>query len=211
MLEAVNVSFGWNGRELLRNVNLELEAGQMRVLFGPSGSGKSTLIRVLAGFETPVQGEVFLDGKGQSDYSPREWRRRVVLLHQEPRMFPGTVEENLTRGARYHGLEVRTGELLEKLDLNLDASRDAADLSGGEKKRLALGRALAVRPDYLLLDEPSSSLDESTRETIDELILQLVEDFNLGILVVTHNPDEVQRLGARGYRLREGTLHPLDR
>lgn len=209
MLEAIELTKRFGDTTLFDNASLRLTRGENSVLFGASGAGKSTLIRILAGLEEPDGGTVRLDGTDRREIPPRNWRRRVILVHQEPRMFPGSVTENITLAADKHDIDVNPGEILENLQLDLDPDSPAKNLSGGERKRVALGRALALNPDFLLLDEPTASLDESARETIDDLILSAIHNGNRGVLIVTHNPREVAKFGTTGYLLRNGTLEDL--
>lgn len=211
MLKAINLSKRYEDNVLFEKISLQLERRQTAVLFGASGEGKSTLIRILSGLQEPDSGEVKLDGTARRNIDPEDWRRRVVLVHQEPRMFPGSVEDNITLAARHHGITVDTEEILGDLELEIDPTLPARNLSGGEKKRVALGRAIALNPDFLLLDEPTASLDESVRESIDNLILSSIQGDERGVLVVTHNPREVEKFGTTGYLLSDGELGELTR
>ncbi len=206
-LEARDLSHRFHDRVLFENVSFTLKDDQLRVLFGPSGAGKSTLIRILAGLVSPHEGRILLDDVPFEETDPQDWRRRVVLLHQTPRMFPGSVEDNLRLAADYHDLSVDPSALLERCRLEVGLDQPAGTLSGGEQKRLALARALSVRPRFLLLDEPTASLDERSRRTIDGLIRDLSGD--TGVLVVTHNPREIEELDVPGYRLEGGRFERL--
>lgn len=206
-LEARDLAHRFDDRVLFEDVSFTLKDDQLRVLFGPSGAGKSTLIRILAGLVSPDEGRLLLDGVPFEETDPQSWRRRVVLLHQDPRMFPGSVEDNLRLAADYHDLSVDPSALLERCRLQVGLDRPAGTLSGGERKRLALARALSVRPRFLLLDEPTASLDERSRRTIDRLIRDLSGD--TGILAVTHNPREIEEFDVPGFRLEDGRFERL--
>lgn len=210
MLEGRNLSQHVEGKTLFEAITLSLEPNRTKILFGASGEGKSTLIRILAGLEEPDAGTVLLDGTPRNEIDPRTWRRRVILVPQTPHMFPGSIADNLTMAADYHGIDADVTAILEDLRIDLDPGSEARTLSGGEQKRVALGRALALNPDYLLLDEPTASLDESVRSSIDNLILTSIESGKRGVLLVTHNPREVEKFGTDGYLLSDGTLTSLE-
>jgi putative ABC transport system ATP-binding protein len=211
LLETEDLGYELDERTLLDGVSARCEPGELNVLFGESGSGKSTFVRLLAGFETANRGTITLDGKPISEVEPRDWRRRVVMLLQQARVFPGTVEDNVTYGARYHDLPVNAGELLERCQLEIDPDRPAHTLSGGERQRMVLARALAVDPDYLLLDEPTSSLHDEARRAINSLVVDVTEQRGIGAFVVTHNPRDVEQFGTHGYHLKDGQLETLVR
>lgn len=209
-LTVQNLSKKFNDQQVFSGVNFSLREGQLKLLFGPSGSGKTTLIRTIAEFVSATTGTIRLDGKSQSHYDPQSWRRQVVLLHQEPRMFPGSVKENIELAAEYHNIEINSDKLLSQCALDVDPDQPANSLSGGEKKRVSLARALAINPSFLLLDEPTAFLHENARITIDELILDLVDSENLGVMWITHNTDECKKLGASGYKLKNGKWSELN-
>ena len=185
-LRTEGLSFFFENESILKNVSRSFPRGDISVLMGDSGVGKTTFLRLLAGFLTPDKGTIYLGEHPQSSFEPEDWRKRVVLLHQQPAMFPGSVQENINRVARYHDLTADVDDLLRKCDLTVQPNMDAGALSGGQKKRLALARALVLNPDFLLLDEPTGSLDEQTAKHIGTLIESLTNDGQLGILMVTH-------------------------
>lgn len=209
MLVADNLTKRFSDELLFESVTMKLRRGELKILFGASGIGKTTLVKILARLEKPDSGEVTLDSIPSDDITPEEWRRKVVMVHQTPCVFPGTVKQNFSFIANYHNISVDYNNITDPLLLSEKLEREASELSGGEQKRLALGRAIAVQPDFLLLDEPTVSIDEPLIESIDELILDLAKNQDIGILVVTHNTDEVRRLGQQGYHLKNQTFHNL--
>jgi len=168
----------------------------LTVLFGPSGAGKTTVLNMVAGLVTPDRGHVCVGGEtlfGEGIDLPPE-QRRAGYVFQEARLFPHLrVRANLLYGAS----DDASLETIEFLGLGALLDRWPRTLSGGEAKRVAIGRALLSGPAFLLLDEPLSSLDRARREEIMVVIEQLRDDANLPILMVTHDRAEAERLGTR--------------
>jgi putative ABC transport system ATP-binding protein len=184
---------------VLNDVSAEVERGGALTLVGPSGSGKSTFLRCLNRLEEPTGGTVSFDGRDIRSFDPRELRRRAALVMQTPVLFEGTVRDNLrTRPAGADGdlSERRLCDLL--VEVGLDPAllgRDAATLSGGEKQRVTVARALLRDPQALLLDEPTSALDPPNVALVVETVSRLREARRLSIVAVTHQPALVRRLG----------------
>jgi ABC-type multidrug transport system fused ATPase/permease subunit len=173
-------------RKVLRGFDLQVPPGKVTGLLGPSGTGKSTLLRALVRLIDIDAGTITLDGADIDSLDARELRCRVGLVAQTPVMLPGTVADNL----RY-GIEGLTEDDLQAAlaDADLDpefAGRVAGDLSGGERARVALARALTRGPELLLLDEPTSALDHDTAERIGATLRRL-RDTGLGVCVTTHD------------------------
>lgn len=185
-------------------VALDLTAGEgLTVLFGPSGIGKTSVLNMVAGLLRPdrgriaVAGRVLFDSDAGVDIAPE--RRRAGYVFQEPRLFPHRrVRANLLYGAPDDtGLAVTVAML--GIDHLLD--RWPRTLSGGEARRVAIGRALLSDPAFLLLDEPLSSLDRARRGEIMDAIVRVRDEAGLPILMVTHDPEEAERLGTRIVRV----------
>lgn len=191
---------------------LTIGAGELCVLAGPNGSGKSTLLSVLAFLNKPERGEVCFDGV-PVNWTPKECallRKRVTLLHQQPYLFSGSVGSNVAfglaaRGACKEYTRNVVMESLERVGLKAFESRSARKVSGGESRRVALARALACKPEVLLLDEPIAHVDRESATLIESLVTSLVAD---GMTVVLSSHDERlgSRLGARVIRLDDGKL-----
>jgi putrescine transport system ATP-binding protein len=183
------------------DVSLEVPTGEIFCLLGASGSGKTTLLRLLAGFETPSQGEIFIAGRRMNDVPP--YRRPVNLMFQQYALFPHlTVAENVAYGLHREGLprsevRARVGEMLARVALAGLEGRLPQQLSGGQQQRVALARALVKRPRLLLLDEPLGALDRRLREQTQFELVNLQEGLGVTFLVVTHDQDEAMRLGSR--------------
>ncbi|RXD06803.1 ATP-binding cassette domain-containing protein [Sphingomonas sp. UV9] len=184
-------------------VSLTLEAGEgATVLFGPSGVGKSSVLNMVAGLLRPDRGRIAIDGEtlfGDGIDVPPE-RRRAGYVFQEARLFPHMrVRANLLYGAR--GEIARFEDILGFLGVGHLLDRWPRTLSGGEAQRVAIGRALLSQPRFLLLDEPLSSLDRARREEIMLAIEHVRDVLKLPILMVTHDPEEAERIGTRVVRM----------
>lgn len=172
---------------------------------GPSGAGKSTLLRAVNRLLEPTEGEVYLAGTPTSEINPLELRRRMGMVFQLPALFGETVEDDVTYGPRLVGKEADADELLEKVGLDPDLKgRDPESLSVGQQQRVSVARALALDPEVLLMDEPTSSLDDAARRRVEELIRELNERSGLTILLVSHDLRQVERVTDRVVLLVEG-------
>ena len=208
---AVNdLSLQRNGRSILHNVNLAISSGEIICLLGPSGSGKSSLLRCLNRLTEPPKNTIFMDGQDIINLDVLRLRRQVGMVFQTPALFPGTVAGNVSYGPMLDKRPLSTNEiesLLHLADLPADyASRPVAELSGGEAQRVSLARALANKPQTLLLDEPTGALDPAARRHIGETILKLRNELGLTVLWVTHYMEEVRQVADRVYLLLDGRI-----
>jgi len=191
---------------------LTFTAGRLHILTGPNGSGKSTLLSILAFLMKPNQGQVIFDD------APVKWalkecallRKRVTLLHQNPYLFSGTVAANVSFGPLTRGVSKDTArrvveESLEMVGLTGFESRPARELSGGESRRVALARALACRPEVLLLDEPLAHVDKPTAAILELLVVSLSAK-GMTIVMSSHDERLGARLGGRVIHLEEGKV-----
>ncbi len=197
---------GPRGASRVHDIRLQLPAGRLLHVHGASGSGKTTLLRLLARLDPLESGTLELDGQPAEAVPVTEWRRRVALVFQESRLFPGTVADNLNWGARLHGRQADVDALLRHVGLDVEPDQPAAQLSGGEAKRLAIARALAVGPDVLLLDEPTGPLDESHRRLLRILIQRLCRDHHFGVVLVSHLDEDLLLLHGDAIHLQEGLV-----
>ena len=182
-------------------LSLDIHEGEFFALLGPSGCGKTTLLRLLAGFETPDEGRVVLDGQDLTGVPP--YRRPVNMMFQSYALFPHlTVVGNVAFGLRQDGLPkqeiaARVGEMLALVQLSAFAGRKPDQLSGGQRQRVALARSLAKRPKVLLLDEPLAALDRKLREETRFELKDLQSRLATTFVIVTHDQDEAMALADR--------------
>jgi putrescine transport system ATP-binding protein len=192
------------------NVSLTIFKGEIFCLLGGSGCGKSTLLRMLAGFESPTQGRVFIDGQDMADIPPYE--RPVNMMFQSYALFPHmTVWNNVAFGLEQERLakaEIaqRVEEMLGTVKLGEFAQRKPHQLSGGQRQRVALARALVKRPKLLLLDEPLGALDKKLREATQFELINLQEKLGVTFIVVTHDQEEAMTLASRIGVMNKGQI-----
>jgi ABC-type iron transport system FetAB ATPase subunit len=207
LFEVEGVGISVEGRRLLEGVSLRVDAGELVGVAGPSGCGKTELLRTLAALRDADRGDVLLEGRAPRDVSFPVWRRRVTYVAQRPVMLDGTVRENLLRPHRYASVggearEHELGELLERLGLDPAVLDQAArKLSVGEQQRVALIRALGIRPSIVLLDEPTSALDPEATARVEALVRARADTDGLAALIVSHDPEQRARWTSRRLEL----------
>ena len=209
MIRFVNVTYGYGDRLILKNFQMEIAARERVVLLGPSGSGKTTLLRLVAGFEAPWQGELYLKERCVSSAHKvivPPHRRGVGMVFQDLALWPHmSVEENIAFPLKMEGVTApqrrrRVDELLVLVGLEGMQRRMPHTLSGGESQRVALARALAPKPDILLMDEPLSSLDEELADRLAHQIVILQKRLGFTLLYVTHRRQEAAIIATRTFR-----------
>lgn len=197
------------GKTLVEGVSISVWQREVVAITGPSGAGKSSFLRLLNRLDEPTAGTVYLDGQDYRQIPPRELRRRVGMVMQSANLFPGTVAENINFGPAQRGESIprdQLDSLLRRVGLEGYAEREAGTLSGGEAQRVSLARTLANRPEVLLLDEPTSSLDQAAEEEVEDLLRQIFGAENLTCLIVTHDLEQAVRLASRAILLKAGRL-----
>ena len=205
-----NVSKQFGSVRAVDNVDMEIQRGEFFSLLGPSGCGKSTLLRMLAGLETPGDGEIYIDGQAMSAIPA--YRRPVNMVFQNYAIFPHLdVGKNIAFGLRKSGLSkaeinARVEEMLELIKLPGYAGRGATQLSGGERQRIALARALIKRPKVLLLDEPLGALDKKLREQMQFELRALQKSVGITFFFVTHDQEEALTLSDRVAVMSKGRV-----
>lgn len=195
------VSFHRKDKEVLQGISFEVETGDRIGILGASGAGKTTLLRLLNGLETPSAGQLFFRDQPLSAYEPSVLRRAIGYVLQKPLLFGKTIAENLTYPFELHKKKVNWQEINHYLEA-ANLPRDIVDkpihaLSGGEQQRIALIRSLLVRPDVLLLDEVTASLDEANTLLIETLLRQEQREKGLTILFISHNIPQAKRLAGK--------------
>jgi polar amino acid transport system ATP-binding protein len=214
-LRVQNLSASYGQLQVLRDINLTVEQGEVISLIGPSGSGKSTLLRAIIGLTKPTSGQVILDGR-PIDYSSRrslrEARRRMAIVFQQYNLFQNmTVLRNITvtpvkiRRRDRHEVEREAVYLLEKVGLADKHHAHPDELSGGQQQRVAIARALALKPEILLLDEVTSALDPELVNDVLDTIRVLASD-GMTMLIVSHEMAFVREVSTKVVMMDKGTM-----
>src|SRR5271168_2995972 len=213
LLEVRAVSKQFGAATVLKNISLDIAAGEFLTLLGESGSGKTTLLRLIAGFEAPTSGEIWMSGERLDTLQP--YRRPVNTVFQHYALFPHmSVLENVAYGLRVKGMATgeaasRAEEALRMVKMHEFAGARPAKLSGGQQQRVALARALVNRPQLLLLDEPLSALDANLRKQMQSELKSLQREIGISFLFVTHDQEEAMALSDRIALLKDGALEQV--
>lgn len=214
-LSAVNKVFKGGGRthEALKAIHLDIIQGEFLTILGPSGCGKTTLLRILAGFEKPTAGAVFLDGANITDVPPHQ--RPMSMVFQNYALFPHlTVAQNVAYGLTVG--KVAKGETKERVEIVLSImdltgleQRYPSELSGGQQQRVALARSIVVRPRVLLLDEPISNLDARLRDQMRSEFRRIQRQLGIASIYVTHDQSEAMSMSDRVVVMSEGRIEQV--
>jgi len=213
IISVQNVTKRFGSFTALKDISIDIMPGEIFALLGPSGCGKSTLLRVIAGFETPTEGDVLIDGKDVTDVPPN--KRPINMVFQSYAVFPHmSVEANVAYGLKMDGLSAseiapKVAEALEQVHLSAFAKRMPDQLSGGQRQRVALARALVKRPRVLLLDEPLSALDAKLRDAMRLELVKLQQTVGVSFIIVTHDQAEALAMADRIAVLEAGRLRQL--
>jgi phospholipid/cholesterol/gamma-HCH transport system ATP-binding protein len=220
MIEIKNIKKSFNEVDILKGITGRFDKGKTNLIIGSSGTGKSVLLKCIVGLVAPDEGEIFFDGRdflrGDKN-TKREIRREMGMLFQGSALFDSkTVEENV-RFPLDMLTEMSSGEkrdrvnfCLERVGLSAAGKKMPSEISGGMQKRVGIARAIVMNPKYLFCDEPNSGLDPQTALTIDELIEEITDEYDMTTIVVTHDMSSVMGIGeyimflAKGRKVWEG-------
>lgn len=211
-LSLQDIAIHYASKTIVKNVSFELEEGEIGCLLGPSGCGKTTLLRTIAGFERPAHGSIRLRDNevATASYAMPPEQRRVGMVFQDYALFPHlTIEENIAFGLTQHSKlekQQRVDYLLALIELSHTKARYPHQLSGGQQQRIALARALAPKPDILLLDEPFSNLDVELREQLAHDVRDLIKAEGVTAILVTHDQQEAFATSDKIALLNNGEL-----
>lgn len=214
MIEVKNVSKGFNGKKILTDVSHLFEKGKINLIIGSSGSGKTVLVKCMVGLYEVDSGRIEYDGRNFSEMDFRQRkpiRQEIGMLFQgsalfdsmtveQNVMFPLTMLSNLSHAERVE----RVNFCLERVNLPSSHKLFPSEISGGMKKRVAIARAIAMNPSYLYCDEPNSGLDPKTSIVIDELIMEITEEYQMTTVINTHDMNSVITMGENILFIHEG-------
>lgn len=204
------VSKIFDGYAAVNNISLDIYKGEFFALLGPSGCGKTTLLRMLAGFETPTSGHIFLEGEDLAGIPP--YQRPVNMMFQSYALFPHmSVEKNIAFGLKQEHLNKReiaerVEEVIAMVQLEKFAKRKPHQLSGGQRQRVALARSLVKKPKMLLLDEPLAALDKKLRQQTQFELMNIQEKVGITFVIVTHDQEEAMTVSTRIAVMNHGEI-----
>lgn len=208
MLELKKIRKSYEGIEVLKNINLKIEKGEIVSILGPSGCGKTTLLNLILGLTQVSEGRIIFDGEDITQM-PME-KRGFNIVFQDYALFPNlNVYENIVYGLKNKPNISTTKEvqdLINLLGLGKHLTKKIEELSGGQKQRTALARTLVMKPKILLLDEPLSALDGVIKESIKQKIKEIARDFKLTTIIVTHDPEEALTLSDKVLIVNAGQI-----
>lgn len=212
ILETDHLTREVGGIRIVDDVTVAIPTGRVMVIVGPNGAGKSSFLRLLNRLDEPTGGTVRFEGRDYKEFPPPELRRRVGMVTQTAFLFSGTIADNLRFGPLQQGIELpaETIEaLLRQVGLAGRASEDVVHLSGGEAQRVSLARALATKPEVLLLDEPTSALDADAKDEVEKLILSVVRQNKLTCVMVSHDLAQAARVADQVIVMSKGRLSKI--
>lgn len=213
VLEVKRLTKRFDDAVAVDDVNLQVKRGEIFALLGGSGSGKSTLLRMLAGFETPSEGRIVLDGSNITQMPPH--KRPINMMFQSYALFPHlSVAQNIAFGLKQDRLskdeiEARVAHMLKLVHMQRFANRKPHHLSGGQRQRVALARSLAKRPKLLLLDEPMGALDKKLRTEMQLEVVEIIEQVGVTCIMVTHDQEEAMTMADRVAIMADGWIEQV--
>jgi lipoprotein-releasing system ATP-binding protein len=215
MIELNNINKSFGNLQVLKDINLQIGKGEIVSIVGPSGAGKTTLLQIMGTLDRPDSGSVKYNGIDITSYKEKELsdfrNRHIGFVFQFHQLLPEfTAEENimipaLIAGANDIDARARAIELMEMLDIADRATHKPSEMSGGEKQRIAVARALINRPDVILADEPSGSLDSKNRDELYKLFFNLRESLNQTFVIITHD-ESLSKITDRSIKIVDGMI-----
>lgn len=209
-IEFNHVYYSDGPMEIIKDITGFIAKGKITTLVGPSGAGKTTLFRLCNGLISPTKGDILIEGKSIQSYEPTSLRRKVGLALQSATMLNGTVFQNLALPKELieeQLTEEEAKDFLTSVSLNSNLiNKDIKELSGGERQKVSIARTLVNRPEILLLDEITSSLDRVSKQEIEELIIKINKDFHVTIIWITHNLKQATKIGEDTWVMMDGRL-----
>lgn len=208
MLELMNINKSFEGNEILKDISLTINQGEIVSILGPSGSGKTTLLNCILGMEKVTGGKIIYDGKDITKVPMKE--RGFNIVFQDYALFPNlNVYQNITYGLKNKpdltSID-EVNELIQLFELEKHLEKPINKLSGGQKQRVALARTMVMKPKILLLDEPLSALDGVIKEQIKNKLYTISKEFNLTMILVTHDPEEALTLSDKVLVIEDGEI-----
>lgn len=216
ILKLNNISKKYDDENVFKNVNLEIRKGEVISIIGKSGSGKSTLLKCMNHLENIDTGEIILNGKNINTIPLSELRQKIGLVFQDYNLFEHlTVLENLTIGLlKIKKISKEKSEkmalnILKKIDLMEKKDKYPSELSGGQQQRVAIARTILMKPDIILLDEPTSALDKEMKDSVLELINNLVKE-DMTLIVVSHEIEFIKKISDKIFKLTKHQLSEVN-
>ncbi len=208
LLELKNISKSYKNKQVLVDINVTIESGEIISLLGPSGCGKTTLLNIILGLAEQTGGQLIYNGQDISKQSMQE--RGFNIVFQDFALFPHlNAYDNIVYGLKNKNSQMSKEDVQEYIDfleLTPHLHKKIHELSGGQKQRVSIARTLVMQPKILLLDEPLSALDGVIKESIKERIKSIAREFNLTTIIVTHDPEEALTLSDKVLIINEGTV-----
>lgn len=213
LIEFQHVSFRNEGKTIIKDISIKIEAGEYISIMGPSGSGKSTFLKLCCHLVSPTEGKIVFNGGDMMQQNPMELRKKISYCFQTPVLFGETVEDNLSFPYAIRKQNVnweRIKALFSRFNMGMDyLKRDIKNLSGGEKQRIALIRTLLFKPDILLLDEVTSALDVANTLIVEKAIETLNQE-GISVLWVTHDPEQGKKYADELLTIENGQMKSLE-
>ncbi|RRD39595.1 ABC transporter ATP-binding protein [Leptotrichia sp. OH3620_COT-345] len=213
-LEIKNLTKSYNKKEVVRNVTFSLEKGKILCILGPSGCGKTTILNAIGGFIKIDKGKIILDGKDITYFSPE--KRNIATVFQSYGLFRHkNVLENIEYGLKFKKISKKARkekamQIIQDVGLKGFEKREIHELSGGQRQRVALARSIVINPEIILMDEPFSNLDRNLRGSMRKELKNLVNNFNMTVILVTHDQEDVFSIADKVILMNEGKIEQND-